>query len=79
MKKFLEYGATAKICWTKNLNKKREPPAQILFGSRGLRYCVVSLLTVWLEYHFELNSEENEVYFGYKSATNPDLMKTLTA
>ena len=63
----------------KNTNEERDPPAQILFGSRNWRYCVVSLFTVWLEYHFELNSEENKFYFGYKGATDPDLIKASAA
>ena len=76
---FPDYGVTAKLCWTKNTNEEREPPTQILFGSCDWRYCVVSLLAVWLEYHFELNSEENEFYFGYKGATDPDSIKATAA
>ena len=52
---------------------------QILFGWRNWRYCVVFLLAICLEYHFELNSEENEFYFGHKGAANPDLIKASTA
>ena len=44
-----------------------------------MRYCVVSLLAVWLEYHFELNLEENKFYFGYKGAADLDSMKTTVA
>ena len=43
------------------------------------RYCVVSLLMVWLEYHFELKLEKNEFHSGYKSATNPDWIKATAA
>ena len=57
--KFPDYRVTAKLCWTKNTNKKWEPPTQILFGSSDWRYCVVLLLMVWLDYYFELNLEES--------------------
>ena len=76
---FPDYGVTAKPCWTKNTNEEQNPPTQILFGSRDWRYCVVSLLAVWLEYHFELNSEENEFYFGCKGATDSEPIKVSAA
>ena len=76
---FPDYGVTAKLCWTKKKNKEQEPPTQILFGLRDWRYCVVSLLASWLEYHFELNLEESQFYFGYKGAMNPDSIKASTA
>ena len=34
---FPDNGVTAKLCWTKNTNEEREPPTQILFGSRDWR------------------------------------------
>ena len=76
---FPDYGVTAKLCWTKNTNKERELPTQTLFGSCDWRYCVVLPLAVWIKYHFEWNSDENEFYFGYKDATDPDSIKVSAA
>ena len=76
---FPDYGVTAKLCWTKNTNEQRDPPTQILFGARDWRYCVISLLAVWLEFHFELNSEENSFYFGYQGETDPESIKGTAA
>ena len=59
--------------------KERESPTQILFGSRNWRSCVISLIAIWLEYHLELNSKENEFYFGNKGAIDPDSIKVTAA
>ena len=76
---FSDYGVTAKLCWTKNCMEERDPPTQILFGSRNWKYCVVSLLAVWLELHYELNPEQNDFFFGAKGATEPDTIKASAA
>ena len=76
---FVNYGITAKLCWTKNCLEERDPPTQVLFGSRDWRYCVVSHLATWLELHFELNPEDNEFFFGARGATDPDAIKASAA
>jgi hypothetical protein len=61
---FPDYGITARLCWSKNCREERDVPTQILFGADDWRYCVLSLLSSWLELHFFLNPEENEFIFG---------------
>ena len=76
---FQDYGLTAKLCWTKNTREERDSPARIFFGSRDWRYCVLLLLGVWLEYHFEMNPQENKFYFGFEGEMDPDSIKATTA
>ena len=50
---FPDYGITAMLCWAKNCREERDAPTQIIFGAADWKYCVLSLLGVWLESHFE--------------------------
>ena len=76
---FKDYGVTAKLCWTKNCLEERDPPTQVLFGARNWRYCVLSLISTWLEHHFEMNPEANEYFFGAKGATDSKSIKASAA
>ena len=76
---FTDYGVTAKLCWTKNCMEERDLPTQILFGSRDWRYCVVSLFATWLEFHFEVDPQDNEFFFGARGASDPDTIKSSAA
>ena len=44
-----EYAITAMLCWAKNCREERDAPTQVIFGAADWRYCVLSLLGVWLE------------------------------
>ena len=48
-----EFGVTAKLCWAKNCREERDAPTQVIFGAGDWRYCVLSLLGVWLESNYE--------------------------
>ena len=73
--RFPDYGITAVLCWTKNCMEERDPPTQVLFGSRDWRYCVLCHLAVWLEHHFQANPEENEFFFGVHGYDAPEDIK----
>ena len=46
---YKDYGITVMLCWAKNCREERDAPTQIIFGAADWRYCVLSLLAVWLE------------------------------
>ena len=76
---FENYGITARLCWSKNVMEERDAPTQILFGAMDWRYCTLSNLAPWLEYHFTLNPEENDYFFGIQGNSDPTSIKTLAA
>ena len=39
------------LCWSKNVNKERDAPNQILIGASHPVYCVLLGLTTWLKHH----------------------------
>ena len=57
--------------------EERDTPTQILLSARNWGYCVLSHLRMWLDLHFELNSEDkNEFVFcakGNQTRRNQDL------
>ncbi len=40
-------------------------------GTGATACCVLSHFAVWLEYHFQLNPEENEFFFGVHGYNDP--------
>ena len=55
---------------------ERDAPAQVLFGARNWRSCVLSYLRMRLELHLELNPEEHEFDFGVEGKLCPEQIKT---
>ena len=66
-----DYGFFGCLAWSKNVIEERDSPLQILFGAMDTRFCSQANLAVWLEYHFELNPEQNDFVFSYKGLTCP--------
>lgn len=75
LERFEDYGVCVRLCWSKNVRDARDAPTQVLFGSDDWRYCSVSLLAVWLELHWMLNPEENELFLALHGATDPVRIK----
>ena len=65
------YCIIMKLSWFKNVKESRDAPNQILLGSMDCRYCTLSHLGAWLEYHYMQNPEENEFILGHEGADNP--------
>ena len=59
--------------------EERDAPTQILIGAEDWRYCTLSLLGGWLEYHYLLNPAENEFIFGVQGMEEPDCIKAVAA
>ena len=59
--------------------EERDAPTQILFGAMDWRYCTLSNLAPWLEYHYTLNPEENDYFFGIQGNSDPTSIKTSAA
>ena len=76
---YKDYGITCRMCWSKNVMEERDAPTQILFGAMDWRYCALSTLSPWLEYHYDLNPKENDCFFGVHGQNDPDIIKNLTA
>jgi hypothetical protein len=57
--------------WSKNVVEERDSPRQVLFGSMDPRFCPHANLGSWLEYHFELDPQENEFIFSYCGLDDP--------
>jgi len=70
-----EYGVIVKLCWSKTVMKERDAPDQVLIGAMDRRYRVLIGLSMWLEMHYMLNSENNEYIFGIDGRTNPISIK----
>lgn len=74
-----EFGILCKLCWSKNCFEERDAPTQLLIGAMDPRYCALSLIGVWLEYHFMVNPEENDFFFGVGGANDPNSIKRTMA
>jgi hypothetical protein len=70
-----EFGVWARLSWSKNVVEERDAPPQVLFASMDTRYDCVSNLGLWLEYHYEVNPEENEFIFAYSGLDDPIRIK----
>lgn len=70
-----QLGFAARLPWSKNVNDKRDSPLQVKFCSMDTRYCTVSNVSLWLEYHFLLDPEYNEFLFGYGGLSDPICIK----
>ena len=66
-----DYGFFGRLAWSKNVIEERDSPLQILFGAMDTRFCSQANLAVWLEYHFELNTESNDFVFLIKVSHVP--------
>lgn len=72
---FPNYGVTGRLCWSKAVMEERDAPRQLLVGAQDWRYCVLSNMAQWLEYHFTLNPEPNEYVFGIAGMDDPISIK----
>ena len=73
---FLDYGITVKLCWAKNCREERDAPTQIIFGAADWRYCVLSLLGVYLEANFEAHPDnDSEFVFDLVNSHCPIAIK----
>lgn len=70
-----DFGISVKLCWSKNVREERDVPTQVIFGAQDWRYCALSNLAAWLEYHWTLNPEENDFFFGVGGETSPESIK----
>lgn len=68
---FENYGVTVRLPWAKNVMDPRDAPTQVLFGAMDWRYCAISLLAVWLEYHYMINPEENAFFLALNGLDCP--------
>jgi hypothetical protein len=65
----------ARFPWSKNVVAKRDSPHQVLFGAMDPRYCLHANMGPWLEYHFELDLQKNELIFSYCGLDDPIRIK----
>ena len=73
---FKDYGITVMLCWAKNCREERDAPTQIIFGAADWRYCLLSLLGVWIESRFEAYPDNNsEFVFDAVNAHCPIAIK----
>ena len=77
---FLDYGITVMLCWAKNCREQRDAPTQIVFGAADWRYCVLSLLGVYLETNFEAHADNDSNFvFDLVNAHCPVAIKESVA
>ena len=60
---------------TKNCDKERDAPTQILLGARNWPYCVLSHLETWLKFCFEFGNNGNPYVFGVIDKDDPTQIK----
>ena len=59
-----DYALQVHLKWTKNCLEERDAPEQIILGSSDQDFCVLSLLSIHLQYLLEfLNGENSEFLF----------------
>jgi hypothetical protein len=74
-----QYGIIVKLCWSKNVMEERDAPDQLLMGANDWRYCPLVGLGLWLEYHFMINPEQNDFYFGIQGLNDLKAIKKRAA
>jgi len=72
---FPDYDITARLPWSKNVTDERDAPQQVLFGAMDTRYDTLCNMTLWLEYHYEVNPGQNAFIFGYEGLDDPICIK----
>ncbi len=60
-----------RLPWSKNVTEERDAPPQVIFGAMDTRYDFLSNGGLWLEYHYSINSKDNEFVFGYEGLDDP--------
>jgi hypothetical protein len=54
-----DYAVMGHLPWSKKVNEECDAPQQLIFGAIDLHCDTLSLLGLWLDYHFDYHPEQN--------------------
>ena len=72
-----DYALRVRLRWTKNCLEERDAPEQIILGASDQDFCVLTSLSIHLQYLLEFLNGENSDYLFCNSGETPQTVKTL--
>ena len=72
-----DYALRVRLRWTKNCLEERDAPEQIILGASDQDFCILTSLSIHLQYLLEFLSGENSDYLFCGSGETPESVKAL--
>ena len=72
------YALQVRLRWTKNCLEERDAPEQIILGASDQDFCVLTSLSIHLQYLLEFINGENSDYLFCDRSKTPEMVKALT-
>ena len=72
-----DYALRVRLRWTKNCLDKRDAPEQIILGSYDQDFCVLTSLSIHLQYLLGFLNGENSDFLFCNSGVTPETVKAL--
>ena len=72
-----DYALQVRLRWTKNCLEERDAPEQIILGASDQDFCVLTSLSIHLQYLLEFLNGENSDYLFCDSGETPQTVKAL--
>ena len=72
-----DYALHVRLRWTKNCLEERDAPEQIILGSSDQEFCVLTSLSIHIQYLLEFLNGENSDFLFCNSGETPETVKAL--